>query len=219
MTEASPFDELAEVYDAWYEDEGKLTFEIEVQAFREVLSSLPKPWLEIGVGSGRFAEALGIESGIDPSLELGEMARGRGITVHEGKGEQTPFNDEAFGTVFLILTMCFVDAPPDVLRETHRILVPNGKVVLGVVLKESPWGKLYEEMKREGNHFYKHATFRGYNDLTKLLEQAGFAVERVVSTLFQEPGEVKDVESPRNGYSLDAGFTVLVAGKTQERQV
>jgi len=219
MTEASPFDELAEVYDAWYEEEGKLLFKIEVQAFREVLPSLPKPWLEVGVGSGRFAQALGIENGIDPSVKLGEIAKGRGITVHEGKGEQTPFNDGAFGTVFLIVTICFVDAPLDVLREAHRILIPSGKVVLGLVLKESPWGEFYEEKKREGHQFYKHATFYGYDELAKLAEQAGFAVEGVVSTLFQKPGEVEDVESPRNGYNPDAGFTIVVAGKTQERQV
>ncbi len=217
MTEASPFDELAEVYDAWYEKEGKLIFEIEVRAFREVLASLPKPWLEVGVGSGRFAEALRIERGIDPSVKLGEIARGRGITVEQGKGEETPFADESFGTVFLIVTICFVDAPLDVLKEAYRILVPKGKVVLGLVLKESLWGRFYEEKKREGHHFYKHATFYGYDDLTKILEQAGFAVERVVSTLFQKPGEVEAVESPRSGYSPDAGFTVLVAGKIPKR--
>jgi len=216
MTEVSPFDELPEVYDAWYDEEGKLSFEIEVQAFQEIMPSLPKPWLEVGVGSGRFAQALGIETGMDPSVKLGEIAKGRGITVHQGKGEQTPFDDESFGTVFLIVTICFVDAPLDVLREAHRILMTNGKVVLGLVLKESPWGKFYEEKKEEGHHFYKHATFYGYDDLTKLAEQAGFTIEGVVSTLFQKPGGVRAVELPRNGYSPDAGFTILVAGKTLE---
>jgi hypothetical protein len=37
--------------------------------------------------------------------------------------------------------------------------------------------------------------------------------ERTVSTLFQSPGEVKDVEEPREGYFPDAGFTIIVAGK------
>jgi len=212
-SDASPFDELAEAYDAWYEEEGKLLFEIEVRAFRETLTELPKPWLEIGVGSGRFAQALGIESGIDPSVELAEMARRRGITVYPGRGEETPFDKESFGTVFLIITICFVDKPLDVLRETYRILKPSGKVVLGLVLKESPWGKFYEEKKEEGHRFYKYATFHRYDDVVKLLEQAGFTVERVVSTLFQKPGEVKGMELPQGDYSPDAGFTIIVAGK------
>jgi len=35
-----------------------------------MLPNLPGPWLEIGIGSGRFAQALGIETGIDPSIKL-----------------------------------------------------------------------------------------------------------------------------------------------------
>jgi len=215
MTEASPFDELAEAYDAWYEEEGKLLFEIEVRAFQELLPLLPKPWLEIGVGSGRFAQALGIESGIDPSVELGKIARRRGITVHQGKGEETPFDKESFGAVFLIVTICFVDAPRDVLSETNRILTPGGKVVLGLVLKESPWGKFYRKKKEEGHRFYQYATFYSYNELTELLKQTGFATERVISTLFQKPGEVKGMELPQGDYSPDAGFTIIVAGKRE----
>ena len=105
----SPFDSLASVYDSWFEEKGKLIFAIEVEAFQEVLPSLPKPWLEMGVGSGRFAQALGIETGVDPSVELLQMARGRGISVLAGKGEQQIFNAASYGTVFLIVTLCFVD--------------------------------------------------------------------------------------------------------------
>ena len=219
-TEASPFDDLASVYDAWYQEEGKMTFDIEVRAFRELLPLLPKPWLEIGVGSGRFAQALGIENGIDPSVELGKIARRRGITVLPGKGEETPFDKESFGTVFLIVTLCFVDSPRDVLTEAGRILTEGGKVVLCVVTKESPWGRFYEEKKQEGNRFYRYATFHSYNGLTELLKQTGFSIEKVVSTLFQKPGEVERMELPEDDYSSDAGFTIIVAGKqTSEEPV
>ena len=214
-TEESPFDELAAAYDAWFEEEGKLPFEIEVRAFREIMASLPKPWLEVGVGSGRFAQALRIETGIDPSIKLVEMARRRGITAFMGKGEQAPFEDRSFRTVFLIVTICFVDSSRDVLREAHRIMAPGGKAVLGLVLKESPWGRFYQEKKRQGHRFYKYATFYSYNDLAELLKQTGFAIERVISTLFQKPGEVASMELPQGNYSPDAGFTITVAGKSE----
>ena len=87
--EASPFGDLALDYDAWFEKEGKLIFAIEVSAFHEVLPSLPKPWLEVGVGSGRFARALGIETGVDPSIRLLGMARRRGITAFLGRGSRS----------------------------------------------------------------------------------------------------------------------------------
>ena len=50
-----------------------------------------------------------------------------------------------------------------------------------------------------------------------LLEQAGFATERFVSTLFQRPGHVRKVEAPLRGFSPHGGFTIVVAGKTVRR--
>ena len=214
-TEVSPFDDLASAYDVWFDEEGKTVFAIEVPAFHEVLPSLPKPWLEVGVGSGRFAQALGIETGVDPSIKLLEMARERGITGFLGRGEQELFDEESFGTVFLIVTLCFVDSPVDVLRETYRILQPSGKIVLGLVLKESPWGKFYQQKKKQGHRFYKYATFYRYDEVAKLLEQAGFSIEQVISTLFQRPGKVKRMELPQRGIFFRAGFTVIVAGKRE----
>jgi len=214
ITEVSPFDDLASAYDAWFDEEGKPVFAIEVPAFHEVLPSLLKPWLEVGVGGGRFAQALGIETGIDPSIKLLEMARERGITGFLGRGEQELFEEESFGTVFLIVTLCFLDSPLDVLKEANRILVPDGKVALGLVLKGSPWGKFYQQKKKQGHRFYKYATFYRYDEVAKLLEQAGFSIEQVISALFQRPGKVKRMELPERGYFPNAGFTIISASKS-----
>jgi len=205
------FDELAAEYDAWFEEEGKVIFATEVQALQEVLPSLPEPWLEVGVGSGRFAQALGIKSGIDPSLNLLDMARKRGVTTFLSRGERTPFGEEVFGTVFLIVTLCFVDSPLQVLKEAHRILRRDGKLVLGLVLKESPWGKFYQKKKKLGYPFYKQAAFYSYAQLLTLMEESGFSTERIVSTLFQKTSKVERLESPKSGYDPSAGFTVIVA--------
>jgi len=214
--EASPFDSLASVYDSWFEQKGKITFAIEVEAFKVVLPSLPNPWLEIGVGSGRFAQALGIETGVDPSIEMLQIAGGRGVSVFAGRGEQQIFDSASYGTVFLIVTLCFVDSALDVLKETYRILAHGGKAVLGLVLKESPWGSFYQQKKRQGHPFYEHATFHSYNDVVKMLNKVDFSIETVISTLFQEPGKVTHLESPRKGFYPDAGFTVIVARKNIE---
>ena len=212
-SDISPFDALASVYDAWFEEAGELIFAIEVKAFQEVLPLLPKPWLEIGVGSGRFAQALGIETGIDPSGKLLEMARRRGITAFLARGEKECFAKETFGAVFLIVTLCFLDSPMAVLKEAHRVLKTGGSIVLGLVLRESPWGRFYLAKKEKGHRFYKHATFYSYQEVVGLLNHAGFAIEKVVSTLFQRPGKVEEQESPQEGFSPDAGFTIIVASK------
>ncbi|TET76750.1 MAG: class I SAM-dependent methyltransferase [Dehalococcoidia bacterium] len=211
---SSPFDTLASAYDAWFEEKGKLIFAMEVQAFREILPLLAKPWLEVGVGSGRFAQALVIATGIDPSIKLLDMARSRGIHVFLSKGENAPFRDGAFGAIFIIVTLCFVGSPLKVLTEANRLLRRGGKIVLGLVLQESPWGQHYQVKKRKGHRFYKQATFYSYAEVKRLLNQTGFSIEHVLSTLFQKPGDVRRMESPQKGYSPNAGFTVLLAGKS-----
>ena len=208
------FDSLAWAYDAWFEEEGRLIFALEVEALKQVLPLLPKPWIEIGIGSGRFAQALGIDVGLDPSSELLKIARNRGARVLLGRGEETPFKDGSFGAIFFIVTLCFVDSPERILSEAARLLKSQGKVVLGLVLKESPWGQLYQREKETGHRFYRHATFYSYAEVEMLLMQTGFSIEKVASTLFQNPGKVNHIELPRQGFSADAGFAVILAGKT-----
>ena len=207
------FNLLASEYDAWFDGDGKPIFGIEVNAFQEILPLLPRPWLEIGVGSGRFAHSLGIDTGIDPSIRLVQMAAGRGGSVTLALGEELPFQKESFGTVFLIVTLCFVKSPSAVRLEARRVLTAGGKAVLGLVLSGSPWGQFYEAEKQRGHRFYAHATFYGYEEVRHLLVHAGFTVELVLSSLFQRPGDVVEPEAPREGFSPDAGFTILVAAK------
>lgn len=208
-----PFNDLSSEYDRWFDKEGSLIFSTEVRALAELSSELPKPWLEIGVGTGRFAQALGIDAGVDPSIKMVDLARTRGVNAIVGRGEQRLFDEESFGAVFLIATLCFLSSPRSVLRETNRILVPGGRVVLGLVLKESPWGQSYERKKAGGHRFYRYATFYSFEEVTRLLGQTGFVIERVASTLFEKPERVHRVEKPEEGYLPDAGFTVVVAGK------
>jgi len=208
------FDSLAWAYDSWFEQEGRLIFALEVEALKQVLPLLPKPWIEIGIGTGRFAQALGIDIGLDPSSRLLKIARNRGARVLLGRGEEAPFKDGSFGAIFFIATLCFIDSPNRILTEAARLLKSQGKVVLGLVLKESPWGQLYQREKETGHRFYRHATFYSYAEVEMLLMQTGFSIEKVASTLFQNPGKVNHIELPRQGFSADAGFAVILAGKT-----
>ena len=95
--------------------------------------------------------------------------------------------------------------------------MPKGKIVLGLVLRESPWGKLYQQKRNEGHRFYRYATFYSCAEVVRLLVEASFVTEKIVSTLFQEPGKVQHGEEPREGYLPNAGFTIIVAGKTDGR--
>ena len=214
---ASPFDESVADYDAWYDEAGRLVFETELRALRKVLPSLPGPWLEVGVGTGRFAQALGIGTGVDIAVKMIEVASQRDTAVLLARGEQLPFGDRCFGAVFLITTMCFLEQPLSVLREVHRVLVPGGKLVLAVMPADSAWTQLYEELKRQGHPLYTHAIFRSYDELVNLIERGDFSVQNTVSTLLQRPDEVTRAESPQTDFRTGAGFAVIVAGKHQRQ--
>jgi hypothetical protein len=50
------FEALADRYDAWYDGPvGRIAFPLEVECLRPLLKGAPFPWLEVGVGTGRFA--------------------------------------------------------------------------------------------------------------------------------------------------------------------
>lgn len=181
---ASPFDDQAEKYDAWYDTKGKIAFEIEIAALKTLLEDLPRPWLEVGVGSGRFAERLGIEIGVDPAEKLLEFARKRGIQVYNATGENLLFADRSFGTVFLLTTWEFLPEPLTVLREIYRVLVPAGRFVNGYLDREGKWGKSYLVKAQQGHPLFKHAQFDNYQTVVALTREAGFEVVRMVSTLF-----------------------------------
>ena len=90
---APSFDKLAQEYDAWFENDGKFVFLTELAVFKSLSSSLQRPWFKVGVGSGRFAQHLKVDVGIDPSIWLLTLAKNRGIKVVLGYGEKLPFED------------------------------------------------------------------------------------------------------------------------------
>jgi len=211
MGSSSPFDSLADKYDSWYDGKGRLAFEIELAALRPLLAELPKPWLEVGVGTGRFAQALGIPLGIDPSPALLAKARQRRIEVLYGEGEELVFRAGSFGTVFLLTTWEFLSDPSKVLRECRRVLRAGGRLVNAYLDRDGKWGASYAERGRQGHPLFSHARFDVYEDVKRLTEQAGFEVSSTVSTLFQGPGETSVMEEPRSGFVRGASFVVLVA--------
>ncbi len=85
------FDAHAGEYDSWYDSKaGSAIFAMEVDCLKPLLHKYNRPYLEVGTGSGRFAQALGIEYGVDPAPALLGMARARGIKVLEVRGEELP---------------------------------------------------------------------------------------------------------------------------------
>lgn len=200
------FNKYYKEYDAWY-DRNRFAYLSELETIKKVLPQNERG-LEIGVGTGRFAQALGIATGIDPSKNMIRIAEKRGINVKLGFGEHLPFKNAAFDYVAIIITMCFVRNPRKVLKEANRVLKKNGRIIVGIIDKESFLGKFYQEKK---SVFYKKANFFNIKEMTDLLKKAGLSKISYYQTLFKLPTEIKSLQKPRKGFGR-GGF-VVISGK------
>ena len=210
---AGVFDERAAEYDGWFEN--SLLFAIERAALQELATPFLDPKLEVGVGPGRFAEALGVEFGVDPALAPLALAKKRGVRVSQAVGEALPYADQSMRTVLLLFTFCFLADPRPVLRECRRVLKPGGHLVLGLIVADSPWGRMLQQKKEAGHPFYQQARFYEPSEVEQCLAGCGFVVEERRSSLIQSPEALREMERSQVGLVSQAGFAILVAGSAR----
>ncbi len=209
------FDQYAKNYDQWYERPfGSSAFGLEVACLKRVIGSFSLS-LEVGVGSGRFAQALGIPYGLDPSMELLKLARQRGIHGVLGRAEALPFKSSSFDLVLMVVSVCFFEEPLRAFEEAHRVLKNDGYLVLGLVLSDSPWADFYKEKAKRGHPIYSHARFYSFGELSSILAQASFRIEKVFTTLFEEPQDQEPLKNQdiRDGFWREGGFFCVSAKK------
>ena len=201
------FDKYCKKYDDWY-DRNKFAYMSELEAIKKVL---PKKGecLEIGVGTGRFAVPLGIATGIDPSKKMVEIAGKRGVNVKLGTGENLPFSNAGFDCILMVVSISFVENPRKVIEESHRVLKNNGKIVMGIIDRNSFLGKFYQKKK---SVFYKSAHLFSVDEVSDLLKAAGFKQVLYYQTLFDLPEKMNSVDKLRNGFGK-GGFVIVSASK------
>jgi SAM-dependent methyltransferase len=206
------FDRQAEDYDTWYETPaGRAVLTEELAALQPLVAPLAHPWLEVGVGTGRFAAGLGAEFGIDPAQLALSFAARRGVLTAAARGEALPFRSHTFGAVLIIATLCFVSDPLTVLLEARRVLRPGGRVVLGVVPADGPWGKRYQVLAANGDPYYQHARFFSRQELRSLLYRAELRIVERRGALLWPPES--DAPPPARVVERDqqnAGFLALL---------
>ena len=215
---STPFNMYAERYDSWFESaEGQAIFEIETKCLRHTMGSIEGRWLEIGVGTGRVADSLGISEGIDPSPRMLAMAVQRGIHAVRAVAEDLPYADSSLDGVIMVTTLCFLDDPARALAECFRVLHGHGSLVAGIVPAESPWGKFYTVRGREGHPLYSHARFHTCDQAIRMCKDAGFHLNTVVSSLLFAPGAPVN-SSLHSGIDENAGFVVMRFSKQRVPQ-
>ncbi|MCD6254262.1 MAG: methyltransferase domain-containing protein [Thermotogae bacterium] len=211
MAKTEPFNQLAEKYDRWFE-ENEYIYQSEIKAIRTVLPRFERG-VEIGVGTGRFAIPLGLKFGVEPSCEMRKIAMSKGLEVIDGVAEALPFLAESFDLVLMVTTVCFLDDIQRAFKEVHRILKPSGAFIVALVDRKSPIGSLYLRIKDQ-DPFYRLATFYSTEEILSHLQKAGFSNFCVVQTLFRGIEEIDSVEPVKEGYG-EGSFVVIKAIRGQ----
>ncbi len=211
MIKESVFDGHVDSYEQWYNDH-KGAYESELEAIREQLLKLPENLhgIEVGVGTGRFAQPLGIKEGVEPSAPMADKAIKRGIEVIEGVAEHLPYGDLQFDFV-LFVTICHLKSIKDALAETNRVLKPHGTVIIGFLDKDQEVAQAYQE-KRRRSTFYGKANFYSVEQIKKYLKVAGFKDFQFNQTLFGDLESIQKLQLPKPGYG-EGSFVVVKATK------
>lgn len=219
--------EAAERYDSWFESNETL-FESEARAIEAVL---PEGWdraVEIGCGTGLFADRLGVESGIEPSEPMADRARGRGIDVTPGTAEDVPLEDETVDLGLMLGVLGYVDDVDTALSELSRVVEPGGWAVVAFLQADVGFATLYDRAVERGSYpddldwedpyplaMAEQANWRTAGDVLDRLRTVGFTDLEAVQTLTRPPEEaISNVESPSDGH--DSGSWVVVRARRAE---
>jgi ubiquinone/menaquinone biosynthesis C-methylase UbiE len=209
---ANPFDQRIDHYDAWFDTPaGSAIFATELAAIQPLMRDLPRPWLEVGVGTGRFASALSVDVGIDIARGAVGRARQRNVRGAVAAAELLPFPDCGQGAVLFAVTLCFVADPAAALSEARRVLKPGGAVVLGIIPAESDWGRHYQRRASAGHSSYRHARFFSRRELRELLAHARLVPQRTRSALFWSPDADPGLLDAVDGDIPQASFLATLA--------
>ena len=171
----NPFEreEWATPYDSWFDTSlGGTADRLQKRlVFRMAKPQAGESALDVGTGTGHYACALASRGlrviGVDSSEAMLNVARAKGAPVvwQWGEAESLVFSDNTFDLVLSITALEFALDAPRALGEMFRVLRPGGRLVVGVLNADSPWGQVYMREARKHDtpfryaHLYTHAEF------------------------------------------------------------
>jgi SAM-dependent methyltransferase len=209
MTRTNPFDRHVDQFEKWFED-NRYVYRSELQALEHFIPG-NKRGVEIGIGTGMFAEPLGIEIGVDPSPAMAKRSREKGLNVAIGRAEKLSFPDRCFDFALMVTTVCFIDDIEKGFLEVHRILKPGGRFIIGMIDRDSVLGRHYVQKKSE-SRFFEQAEFHSVSEVLWLLNRSGFENPEVIQTVFGDLKSIRRVQNFEMGHGR-GGFAVIKTDK------
>lgn len=154
--------------------------------------------LEIGIGTGLNAPHYDKQKahtivGLDPALRLHRLAAkriaqaGLKIELVGLSAERIPYPDRTFDSVLMTYTLCSIPDPVSALKEMHRVLKPEGRLVFCEHGK-APDASVHRWQNRLTPWWKKIAGGCHLNrDIPALLEEAGFKCEAIETMYIPGP--------------------------------
>jgi len=192
---AKAFDRVAGYYDDWYSHpQGRQVFEAELNAL-ESLIPCNGIGLEVGAGTGAFAESLTAEDMtvicLDPSEAMLAKARERKLPAIMGVGEHIPITEASLDFCYMVTTLEFLEDPVAALKEIKETMGRAASLTILFINADSPWGSLYRQIGAEGDPVFRHARLYSHTDVQDILAEAGFKLAKSVGTLTTGPRELE----------------------------
>jgi len=157
----------------WYTGRRKILERFIEDICRQVTDRRPRI-LDVGCGTGAnllMLSKYGDAEGVDVSEDALAFCRERGLEkVKLGAGEELPYDDGTFDLVTALDVVEHMDDDLAGLSEMRRVLRPGGRVLLFVPTFMFLWG-VQDDVS---NHRRRYRL----SELRRVLEQAGFEVER-----------------------------------------
>jgi SAM-dependent methyltransferase len=121
-------------------------------AFEAIAEAAPERMLEVGAGTGAFAERVDRELGaavtaVDLSPRMVELARERGVPAIVADVQELPFGDDAFDCAAALWVLHHVPDLDRGLGELARVLGPGGRLV-AVAFGSENLAELYELLEQ-----------------------------------------------------------------------
>lgn len=226
------FDEHANAYDSWFLDnQNLLTSELNLVAhFLDKDSTI----LSVGCGSGLFEMLLAkdhdihIKYGVEPSKDMAEIAKKRGLEVAISPAETYDFEPNKFDIIMFNGSVSYISNLELCIKKAFAALKSGGKLILIDVPKESGFATLYNLAATLGtwNHpllehispndpypieLVKSANWRTSQEKIDTMQKVGFDDFEFAQTLTTHPMCANDaVQEVVSG--CDRGDYVAICG-------
>lgn len=149
MNDYKIFDGYVEEYDNWFLENDNV-FISELKLLYESLKDIKKDEiLSVGCGSGLFEQALKkqykieVKNGLEPSEDMAEIARKRGLDVEIGDCENTQLSKEKYDVIYLNGCSTYMKDLKKAYKNCYQALKEGGNLVILDVPVESAYGILY----------------------------------------------------------------------------